>query len=39
MINDYQITAIGAATKEDLKTISELTFKINEFLKKIILQR
>ena len=33
MINDYQITAIGAATKEDLKTISELTFKINEFLK------
>lgn len=33
MINDYQITAIGAATEEDLKTISELTFKINEVLK------
>lgn len=33
MINDYQITAIGAATKEDLETISELTFKVNEFLK------
>lgn len=33
MINDYHITAIGAATKEDLDTISKLTFKINEFLK------
>lgn len=33
MINDYHITAIGAATKEDLQTISELTFKINDFLK------
>ena len=33
MINDYQITAIGAATKEDLETISELTFKVNDFLK------
>lgn len=33
MINDYHITAIGAATREDLDTISELTFKINEFLK------
>jgi phosphoribosylaminoimidazole-succinocarboxamide synthase len=33
MINDYQITAIGAATKEDLETISDLTFKINDVLK------
>ncbi len=33
MINDYHITAIGAATKEDLDTISDLTFKINDFLK------
>ncbi len=33
MINDYQITAIGAATKEDLDTISELTFKVNDVLK------
>lgn len=33
MINDYQITAIGAATTEDLETISELTFKVNDFLK------
>ena len=34
MINDYQITAIGAATKEDLAIISDLTFKVNDFLKK-----
>ncbi|MGN0162156.1 MAG: phosphoribosylaminoimidazolesuccinocarboxamide synthase [Candidatus Ornithomonoglobus sp.] len=33
MINDYHITAIGAATKEDLATIADLTFKVNEFLK------
>ena len=33
MINDYQITAIGAATKEDLAVISDLTFKVNDFLK------
>lgn len=33
MINDYQITAIGAATAEDLKTIAELTFKVNDVLK------
>lgn len=35
MINDYQITAIGAATKEDLETISNLTFKINHILQTI----
>ncbi len=33
MINDYQIQAIGAATKEDLETISAMTFKVNEVLK------
>lgn len=33
MINDYQILAIGAATKEDIDTISELTFKVNDVLK------
>ena len=37
MINDYQITAIGAATKEDLATIADLTFKVNEFLKDYFL--
>ena len=38
MINDYHITAIGVATKEDLETISDLTFKINEFLKAYFLK-
>lgn len=33
MINDYQIQAISAATKEDLETISAMTFKVNEVLK------
>ncbi len=33
MINDYQILAIGAATKEELDTIAELTFKVNDVLK------
>ena len=38
MINDYHITAIGAASKEDLDTISKLTFKINDFLKAYFLK-
>ncbi len=38
MINDYQITAIGAATKEDLDTIADLTFKVNVFLKDFFLK-
>lgn len=33
MINDYHILAIGAATKEELDRISELTFKVNDVLK------
>lgn len=33
MINDYQILAIGAATKAELDRISELTFKVNDVLK------
>ena len=33
MINDYQIIAIGASTKEDLDTIADLTFKVNDVLK------
>ncbi|MDO5397930.1 MAG: phosphoribosylaminoimidazolesuccinocarboxamide synthase [bacterium] len=37
MINDYQITAIGAASKEDLATVADLTFKVNEFLKDYFL--
>ena len=33
MVNDYHIIACGWATREDLDTISEYTFKINAFLK------
>lgn len=34
MINDYYAIAIGAATREEIDRITELAFKINEFLKK-----
>ncbi len=33
MVNDYHILACGWATKEELDTISDYTFKINAFLK------
>lgn len=33
MINDYQILALGLATEEELKVMSEMTFKINDLLK------
>jgi phosphoribosylaminoimidazole-succinocarboxamide synthase len=33
MVNDYHILACGWATKEDLDTIANYTFKINDFLK------
>ena len=33
MVNDYHILACGWATKEELDTISTMTFKINEILK------
>lgn len=33
MVNDYHILAMGYATKEELDTIADLTFKVNEFLK------
>lgn len=32
MVNDYHILAMGYATKEDLDTIADYTFKINNFL-------
>ncbi len=39
MINDYQIYALGLATKEELQKISDMTFKINvalcEFFKAL----
>ncbi len=34
MINDYYAIAIGAATREEIDRISELTFKVNEVLCK-----
>ncbi len=33
MANEYHIVACGWATQEDLDTITDYTFKINEFLK------
>ena len=37
MINDYYAIAIGAATREDIDRITELTFKINEIMCKYFL--
>jgi phosphoribosylaminoimidazole-succinocarboxamide synthase len=33
MVNDYHILAMGYATKEELDTIADITFKVNDFLK------
>jgi phosphoribosylaminoimidazole-succinocarboxamide synthase len=38
MINDYHILALGLATEEELKTITEMTFKINDLLKDYFLK-
>lgn len=35
LINDYHAIAIGAATREELDTIADYTFKINELLKAL----
>ncbi|MFU0828301.1 MAG: Phosphoribosylaminoimidazole-succinocarboxamide synthase [Lachnoclostridium sp.] len=34
MINDYYAIAIGVATREEIDRITELTFKVNDFLRK-----
>lgn len=34
LINDYHAIAIGAATKEELDKIADMTFKVNEVLKE-----
>lgn len=39
MINDMQITAIGIANIQELKTITESALKINELLKKFFIER
>lgn len=36
MVNDYHILACGWATKEELDIISEITFKVNDFLKSYL---
>ena len=33
MVNDYHILACGWATKEDLETVTDYTFRVNAFLK------
>ena len=37
LINDYQAIAMGITTREEIETISEMAFKVNECLKKIFL--
>ena len=37
LINDYQALALGIVTKEELQVISDMAFKVNEFLKSISL--
>jgi phosphoribosylaminoimidazole-succinocarboxamide synthase len=37
MINDYHIKALGIATDEELKTLAEMSFKVNEILKEYLL--
>lgn len=39
LINDYHAIAIGLATEEELKTIYDMTAKINEILKAFFLER
>ena len=38
-INDYYAMALGIATKEEIATITELVFKINEELKKFFAEK
>ncbi|MBS4917349.1 MAG: phosphoribosylaminoimidazolesuccinocarboxamide synthase [Clostridiales bacterium] len=37
MINEYHILALGLASKEDLETITDMTFRVNEALKEFFL--
>ena len=37
MINEYHILALGLASKEDLQTITDMTFRVNEALKEFFL--
>ena len=37
MINEYHIYALGLATKEEIATITNYAFKVNDFLKEYLL--
>ena len=37
MVNEYHIVACGWATREDLDTITDYTFRINDYLKKFFI--
>jgi phosphoribosylaminoimidazole-succinocarboxamide synthase len=37
MINDYHIKALGIASDEELKTLAEMSFKVNDILKEYLL--
>ena len=37
MINEYHILALGLASKEDLETITDMTFRVNDALKEFFL--
>ena len=39
MINDYYAIAIGIATREEIDRITELTFKVNDFLCKYLIEK
>ncbi len=38
LINSYHVLSLGLATKEELDTIANYAFKVNEFLKNYLLQ-
>ncbi len=38
LINSYHVLALGLATKEELDTIADYAFRVNEFLKKYLLE-
>ena len=37
MINTYMALAVGISTKEEIETITNMAFKVNEELKKSLL--
>ena len=38
MVNEYHVLAMGYATREELDTITSMTFRINDLLKKYLAQ-